>query len=362
MKKIVFLFFLIIFSTLSIGMEPPKNWPWIGGNLNFSAPSDSRPLMVNFWAKKGANAIQIKLTPRRMAKRMGWSGEKAWQQSLLWADRVLDYCKKNGIVGIITFVQVPIEPELGLTQQSLEFWESAELKQKALSRIGETVQHFAERGDELAAYEFINEPLVRLSSGKVYTPKDWVSYQEKIVAEVRKYDDSRYVVVNAGYGGEASAYRNFKPLEDKRLVYGAHFYNPHSFTHQGLHGRDKIYKYPGMISGQLWNKAKLESVLEPLVKFKNEYNVLVWIGEFSSVTWERSSKQWICDAVELFNKNDFAWSYWSLVGHYAWNPFYDVSRTNNHDKPLFINKTGLKSRRIKLVEDLFENGKCTVGY
>ncbi len=354
--------FLVIFSTLSMGADLPKNWPWKGGNLNFSAPSDSHPLRVNFWAKKGVNAIQIKLTPRRMAKRMGWSGEKAWQQSLLWADRVLDYCKKSGIVGIITFVQVPIEPELGLNQQSLEFWESPVLKEKALARIGKTVQHFAGRGDELAAYEFINEPLVKPTTGKPYTPKDWLSYQEKIVAEVRKYDKDRYVVVNAGYGGETSAYRNFKPLEDKRLVYGAHFYNPHSFTHQGLHGRDKIYTYPGMISGQLWNKEKLKAVLQPLIKFKNEHNALVWIGEFSSVTWERSSKQWICDAVELFNKNNLAWSYWSLVGHYAWSPFYDVTRTNNHDKPLFINKTGVQSRRMRLVEDLFENGRCTVGY
>ena len=109
----------------------------------------------------------------------------------------------------------------------------------------------------LVAYEIINEPLVRSSVGKLYTPKDWLVDQEIIVAEVRSYDKNRYVVVNAGLW--ELSFTILIPTLSKDCMLEIRY-----------------YKYSGIISGQLWNKAKFETVLEPLVKFKNENNILVW--------------------------------------------------------------------------------------
>jgi len=212
--------------------DKPANWPWRGIVLD-SFGGDNDVSDIAKIAATGANAIELVMSVRHTAQFEGMPPLSAWDKNLAWADKMLDACKSFGMIGVITFVQIPLDPALGFRQDSPQFWDDPTQRAEAVRLSGKIAEHFKNRGLELGAYEILNEPVVtRL--GRPLRPDTWPSLLDEIVRELRRHDSSRYIVVTPGPGGEASGYANFLPLQYPRIIYGAHVYNPHSFTHQGI--------------------------------------------------------------------------------------------------------------------------------
>lgn len=342
---------LVLFTwsiSLSVCSSKPENWPWYGGNLNFDSPN-SIPQYVGFWADRGATALQIKLKPRDYAAKHRVTEQVALEESLKWADKVLDECRKYGLVGIVTFVQYPINPKLKYDQYSSYFWSNPKDQLLAIEKIKLIVNHFKSRGSELAAYDFFNEPLVRTGNLKPYSPSSWYGFQLDIVEAVRSIDPERYIVANAGYGGEASAYKEFSPLKFNNIIYGVHIYNPHSFTHQGLAHRKKNKQWPFDVNGVLWDKTRLSLEIEPYIDFLERYGLVGWVGEFSSVTWEPTSDKWLCDLLSILSRHEnISWSYWGFSGHDAWNVFGSNYSGHNDEE----------NSRLSLITKILKHGSC----
>jgi hypothetical protein len=87
-------------------------------------------------------------------------------------------------------------------------------------------------------------------------------------------------------------------------------YLPHAFTHQGVHGPGKAYRYPGEIDGKRWDKAQLEAALRPVVEFQRKYNVHIYIGEFSAIRWapDDSACRYLADLIDIFEAHAWDWS------------------------------------------------------
>ncbi len=65
--------------------------------------------------------------PRKRAKNGGLTSRDAWKQSLDWADRILDGCKKLGISATIVLENgFPLDPLVGYNQTSPKFWNNPE--------------------------------------------------------------------------------------------------------------------------------------------------------------------------------------------------------------------------------------------
>ena len=337
MKSIInpqlkFLFFSACFCSHSIitqAAEFPAGWPWRGITIDVFGGSND-PSVVPKLAKMGVNSIELVLSVRNVAKYQNKSPTTAWNDSLAWADSMLDACKANGIVGVVTFVQIPTDPSLNLDQASPEVWNTSSLLSEAVTRSGELADHFKNRGTELGAYEILNEPIVHTSTGQ-YFPTNYPALMQQVITEIRSKDPKRWIVVTAGIGGEASQYQNFKPLNQPRIIYGAHVYNAHPYTHQGIYNNPLNVVWPGMINGTYWDKSQLTKQIQPLITFKNTYNVPVWIGEFSAINWAPGADTYLKDAVSVFNQNGFGWMYFSLNGYHGWNPDYDTAYTTDAD-------------------------------
>jgi len=126
----------------------------------------------------------------------------------------LDACKKYGVIGILSVSQIPIDPASGLSQESRVFWEEPERLMEAINIARSLAQHFHERGNELGAYEILNEPVIRDGS-KIEFPKAWPGLLREIVGEIRKYDAQRFIAVSLPAGGLPSGYGDsFQPLDD----------------------------------------------------------------------------------------------------------------------------------------------------
>lgn len=300
----------------------PPNWPWKGVVLEGPATAEDIKRLASY----GINTVAILLSPRFLSSRQKIPPEQVWQNSLNYADVILDACKENGVAGILSISQIPIDPSVGLTQESREFWENPVRLREAKEIARSLAQHFHNRGPELAAYELLNEPLMR-DGNKVELPTAWPNLRRDIVKEIRKFDAKRFVVVTLSIGSMPSGYETkFRPLGDKRIIYNAHMYMPHAYSHQGISMWKKTnVTYPDTIDGQYWDSDALENVMSPLIEFQKRFSVPVLIGEFSAIRWAPNSDQYLTDLINLFDKHGFGWMYFSFKGYPGWNPSCDTN-------------------------------------
>lgn len=300
--------------------SPPPNWPWRG--IVFSGGTTAE---LADMATRGANAVSLALNVRTDAKMNHISVDAAWNKELAWADAMLDECKKDKMVGIVTLVGFPLDPSLGLTQESPGFWNNPQLLQGVVTRVGMLAQHFASRGAELGAYDILNEPLNRSTASGI--PAEWPALRVAIVKEIRKYDNTHYVVVTPGPGGLASAYAKFAALDSSSypgIIYSAHVYGPMSYSHQGLYGIPKGESYPGSTV----SKSIMVGNLQALVNFQKKYNAYIYIGESGVVNWAPGSLHFLNDIISIFEANHFSWVNYGQ-SWYGWNPSYDDRPLNN---------------------------------
>jgi hypothetical protein len=308
-------------ATVVTGGVKPPNWPWRGVVVNSccsGVDADSVPTIAGF----GANAILLDIRARSRARLPGALPEKAWAESLNWVDRMLDACKKHGLVGIVRLTQLPIDPKKGFNEKSPQFWARDGDWHDAVRLAGVLGERFRSRGAELGAYAILSEPAMRFE-GRTVKPSNWDRVQPMIIAAIREHDADRHIVVAPGPGGLPVNYRSFQPIDDPAIIYGAHMYVPHAFTHQGVGGRKTGLTYPGMIAGRYWDKAQLREALAQLRAFQQKTAAPVLIGEFSAVRDAPGATRYLSDIIEIFNEFGWGWTYFLYQG----NPLWSVGET-----------------------------------
>ncbi len=315
-----FVFILSLAGVACAGTTIPPNWPWRGVTVS---SSDSSPEDIQVLKSRlPYNSIRLTIDARFYAKIKGVTVEQAWAESIAWGDAMLDACKSAGVTAVLSISQFPLDPSLGLTQESPEFWNDPSNLDEVIYRVGLLAEHFSARGTELGGYEILNEPVIN-DGGHMSLPPQWSGLMKRIVHEIRLYDPGRWIVVTPGVGGMPEGYKGFVPLEDNHIIYGTHMYNPHAFTWQGIGSRSLGYTYPGRIRLKFWDSAALVDTLSSLREFQKKYNVPVWIGEFSAVRWAPGSDKYLLDLVKIFNGYGWGWAYFNIHSYHGWNPDYD---------------------------------------
>ena len=311
---------LLLYTSVIYGVEFPPNWPWRGVVVH-SCCGDVNKHDVATLSSYGVNAIVLNIKSRFRAKKLNEKPEVAWEESLKWVDKMLDACKDHGLVGIVRLTKLPLDPKSGIKEHSPEFWDENMRWKEATKLAGVLAERYSTRGNELGAYAILTEPTLRIKN-KVFKPPKWDEIQGEIITAIRHYDKNRYIVVTPAPGGLPQNYRNFKPINDLAIIYGAHMYAPHSYTHQGISGRAKDVDYPGHVNFQFWNKEKLNNQLKGLTSFQNKHNALIWIGEFGVVRYAPGADQYLLDLIDIFDSHKLAWTYFS----YKANPLWDFRK------------------------------------
>ncbi|MBI5191630.1 MAG: cellulase family glycosylhydrolase [Nitrospirae bacterium] len=336
------------------GLGLPPNWPWRGVQLDMSG--GDAEVVAGIARDLHANAIRVDLAPRWTMSKYGCSVQKAWELNLAWADRVLDACRRFGVVGIISYSQYPEDPGAGYIQDDPRFWESRADREAFMKNVSTVVGRFRGRGDELGGYYFMIEPLER--SGGVKIPDAWPGMARDIVGAVRRLDGDRHVVMNPGPGGLVGGFRELRPLDDPHVIYSTHMYMPLEYTHQGANketGDFKKYEYPGLVGLKHWDKAALEDYLSPVAAFQERHGGLVWIGEFSEIRWAPGCERYLEDCIDVFQSHGWGWSYFGYGGYHGWNLHYNGRFSTAKDRADTISD-GPSARALLLA------GKMSVPY
>lgn len=359
MRKRIYCFVSIIYIIVSFSdtgmaeITTPPNWPWRGITVSTDSVSEDD---IRYLAGLNVNSLEIFLNTRILMRSGQYTTQRALQQVIRHVDTILDSAKKYGMTCTITMGQFPISSVSPAMQNTREFWDSKTYYQEVVETAEILARHFNGRGKELGAYELMNEPLV-FDKGKPKRPDSWLPLMKDIVKAVRKHDASRYIVVTPGPAGLAVGYKDFLPLSDPYIIYGAHMYIPHAYTHQGIHNIPLGTDYPGRILLKAWNKQALAESMAPLIDFQNKYKVLVWIGEFSAARWAPGADAYLKDVIDIFDGHNWGWSYWCYNGYHGWNPDYSAIYSTDDPTDWIKQKIGKTTSRWQLLRDAYSRNK-----
>ena len=326
---------------------PPK-WPWHGVNLGFpeATPKD----LARYHHELGINVVRLHLKVRQYAEKRAVTSDMALDAGLRWTDGMLDTCARLGIVGIVDISQFPLDPSRP-GQTTPEFWQSPESLISVFSTVQRVVKYLSSRGDELVAYDFMSEPVMIGRWGGV-APDPWPGLLQQITTFVNIKDKKRWLLVSPGPWGGVDGYLDFEPPMGERLIWGAHIYTPHAFTHQGIRVFPNGVNYPGRVRLHYWNKAALHKHIQPLADFSKKHPGPVFIGEFSAVRWAEGGEQYLLDLSSVFMEQEWGFAYFSGSGWHGWNPEYNSDYGNNQKAKAQL--VGEKSVRWQTLRKIFK--------
>ncbi len=220
-----------------------------------------------------------------------------------------------------------------VNNSSSEFWDHPDIE-KNFCRIWEMVaQRLLPYRESIWAYDLYNEAL---DWGQMpYPPRQWRTVAIAGIKAIRAIDKDVWVVYETGPGGLSSGFDGLKPLPDTHVIYGAHFYSPHEFTHQGVGNiantdlaevMKKInVRYPSEVNGRVYDKSVMEQELATTAAFQKKYRVPIYFGEFSVIKWapKEDAVRYLTDIIDVFEKNGWSWSYHAFREWPGWSFEHD---------------------------------------
>jgi endoglucanase len=293
-------------------------------------------------AKWGANHIRWQILAWEMNKSDNQTPEKYARfidDTIAEVDRWLPLCEE---LGIRVLIDLHTPPGGHDGTQHLIFADKNH-QQTFIDTWDKLATHFKDR-PAVWGYDLVNEPVEgRVPDGLM----DWRQLAEHVARRVRGIDPKRAIVIEPGPWGGWDNLAYFEPIDVHGIVYSVHVYEPMLFTHQGvLAGHPIGVSYPGRIDGKHWDRAALEKLLQPVRDYQLDYNVPIYVGEFSAVRWAPgdSAANYLADCISLFEHFGWDWSY------HAYREWHGWSLEHGPDKAKENPVAGPNKRREVLLE------------
>ncbi|MGH6737161.1 MAG: glycoside hydrolase family 5 protein [Methyloceanibacter sp.] len=128
----------------------------------------------------------------------------------------------------------PVGQVKAWSAESIEGPADAPMSARYRSVVASVAKMLARVGTDKTALELMNEPQFYPCEGT--GGEEWESVLIGLVRAVREAAPGLTLVVSGACGGNITGLTELDParLDDDRLIYSFHFYEPHSFTHQGV--------------------------------------------------------------------------------------------------------------------------------
>ncbi|TWU31373.1 glycoside hydrolase family 5 protein [Novipirellula artificiosorum] len=287
----------------------------------------------------GANQIrwQLNWTPMKPAEQ--WAKDldayDDWLDSILDdTDKAVDACEKYRIAMLLDLHCPPGgRGEGGVCRM----FQEKQYQDKFLDIWRKLATRYKGR-DIIYAYDLINEPVEPglLPDGLL----DWRELATEATKAIRQIDPGKPVVFEPGPWGSCNGFDEMVPLDVNRVIYSFHMYQPHSFTHQ-FQQKDRYPNglvYPGKVDGVYWDRAKLLESMKPALDFERDFNVPIYVGEFSAIRWapDESAYRYLIDLIELFEQQRWDWSYHAFREFHGWSVEHS---TNEREKTPTVTPT-----------------------
>ena len=313
-------------------------------------------------AALGANLVNIS-HPGLYDERAPYLLDTAMQQNL---DDLLAMIEAADMFAVIAFRTGPGRNELTFVRDELaegdayfteaqldeSVWTSTSAQSAWVQMWRYTAQRYA-NSDIVVGYDLMVEPnsndVVTSDSFDGWdaeafesryggTSYDWNEMYPQIVDAIREVDANTPILIGAnGYSG-AQWIEYVEPVNDERVVYTVHQYEPFTYTHQG---EDEGLSYPGNYdidwdgSSDRFDSDYLDSLHDPVRNFANRYQVPIVFNEMGAVRHAPNVVQYLGDQYDLLEAEGWSsamWMHYSVNGHPGGDEFnyYFGTNAGNH--------------------------------
>ena len=185
---------------------------------------------------------------------------------------------------------------------------------------------------EIYGFDLINEP--------VQTRRavcDYWTVQKRAAEAIRAIDPVTTIIIESNGWNSADTFSYLSPLAMDNVIYQVHMYQPHEFTHQGVHRGDDYprFAYPDEKRG--WNIDFIRRRLAPVREFEKRHGAKIYVGEFSAITWAEGAGRYIEDCISVFEEYGWDWTYHAFREWKGWSVEHEVDGMRGKYRPSLDN-------------------------
>jgi len=248
------------------------------------------------------------------------------EEGFSYIDRCIEWCMEYGLNIILDLHKAP-----GYAFHSLEsnrLFDDSTLQERFLSLWKAFAGRYKKYGDNVV-FELLNE-IVEPNSDR------WNMLSKKAVSTIRLVDPDRIIIIGGNLYNSVKTLKELDYIDDERLVYTFHFYEPHLFTHQGAYWEEPMkelnfkisypigpddYKRYMCLSDKFrasypirenMGKDYLKEELMPALEFARERKAALYCGEYGVIeTADMESRlRWHKDLCSLFMEYGIGKAVW----------------------------------------------------
>lgn len=280
-------------------------------------------------AKCGANAVVLS-HPGLFAEKPPYAVDEHIVQHL---DAILKMIENAGLFAIIavrtgpgrsefTFVYDDVNTWFGPDKLNDQVW-ATQGAQDAWVAMWRFIAERYKNNRCIVGYELMVEPNsnavgsdVLSSPIDIYDPDqfyqryagtlyDWNQLHPKIVRAIREVDTDTPILLPANGYSSAQWLPYISNVSDQRVVFAAHQYEPHEYTHQKP---EAFLSYPGEISMEddgnieAFNSSTVNNILRPVSKIVHEDKATVAVTEFGTVRWAPGANLFLANTMDVLEK------------------------------------------------------------
>jgi aryl-phospho-beta-D-glucosidase BglC (GH1 family) len=248
-------------------------------------------------------------------------------------DKAVDTMLADGLA-----VQIDLHPEGAYKQQLRTSNDAVDRLVMLWQRLA---GHYATRDPERVFFEIMNEP-------EANDPYRWAGIQARVAAAIRQAAPKNTIIATGPNYSDIQDLLTQNPLSDGNVIYNFHFYDPHTFTHQGAgwgtpwwiytHG----LPYPADESSMAglvkevpdpanrfqleeywldrWDGHRIRLTIDEAAAWGRENNVPLICNEFGAFrehTDAQSRMNWIRDVRTALEADGIGWAMWDYRGNFG---------------------------------------------
>ncbi|NLZ44340.1 MAG: glycoside hydrolase family 5 protein [Clostridia bacterium] len=285
------------------------------------------------------------------------------EEGLSWIDRAVEWTRRAGLWMVLDMHCLPGHHFMVTGRYNLIWDHDSPQHRRALAIWAMLDRRY--RGQDHVVLEILNEPVARHDG-------EWNELAAKLHAVIRAQNPESWLMIPSNSWDNAGKFSTLKPVNDSRVVYTFHFYEPMLFTHQGapwvpqlaLFDGRKV-PYPGPLTKELlegfpcndlesafhflqisedlrpmyrrmfevpYGRDFLAGFLQPVLEFREKVGAPVYCGEFGVITKapEEDRLRWYADFASLCRENGIGMANWN----YKSNDFGLVDRVGRVNERL----------------------------
>ncbi|MEV5117949.1 cellulase family glycosylhydrolase [Stenotrophomonas indicatrix] len=315
--------------------------PQRGGNSFNETPPDR----AYFQGLRDTGATWVRLTPDKWRSAGGRDflmGDADHYQGLVDADvatlrRALDDANAVGLKVVLVPLSLPLlrwkQKNGDVVDQRL--WQSFDNHAPA-QRFWRDLAAALKGHPALAGYNLINEPapeygttlaehasredMLKWYAGVQGGPRDLRQLYTELVASVRAVDADMPLMLDAGWYAAADAFDYWPAtLQDTKLLYSVHMYEPYAATSAPNQKRSKPYRYPAEVPfgdrSERWDAARVRSYLQQPMDWAKTHGIganRMVIGEFGCIRRWPDCGRYLRDVLDVAEQQKVHWAFYAF--------------------------------------------------